>query len=227
MGDVIPLRTGIILDFNGNPVPDGTPVNFIFSYGGETTSIRQTAYTQKGISRTTYAVTAPGTLQIIAESENARSASINLDIPLPSGEIITPSNTPEPTQTLTPIPPTQTPEPTAMPIPTIIPPRQPGMGEWLFTILISFGLAFAIYQISIQLGNSRWGIRVGMLALIGSLIGYIYIINLPADNRPMPEVGLPWNVTLTSLIGFLIGFGVALIWRAVLILFHRLKIEKG
>lgn len=227
MGDVIPLRTGVIMDFNGNPVPDGTPVNFIFSYGGETTSIRQTAYTQKGISRTTYAVTAPGALQVVAESENARSAAITLDIPLPNGEIITPSNTPEPTQTHTPVPPTATPEPTAMPVPTVIPPRQAGMGEWIITILISFGLAFAIYQVSIQLGNSRWGIRAGMLALIGGLSGYIYIISSPADNRPMPEIGLPWNVLLTSLIGVLIGFGASLIWRALVILFNQLKTEKG
>jgi len=228
IGDVIPLRTGVILDFNGNPVPDGTPVNFVFSYGGETTSIRQTAYTQKGISRTTYAVAAPGALQIIAESENARSAAITLDISLPSGEIITPSNTPEPTQTPTPIPPTLTPEPTVIPpIPTVIPPREPGMGEWLFTMMISFGLAFAVYQVSIQFGNSRWGIRSGILALIGGLSGYIYIISLPADNRPLSDVGLPWNVLLVSLTGALIGLLTALIWRAMLIIVNRLKSRKS
>jgi hypothetical protein len=39
IGDIIPIRTGVILDHNGNPVPDGTPVSFIFTLSGELSEI--------------------------------------------------------------------------------------------------------------------------------------------------------------------------------------------
>ncbi len=161
IGDMVPLRAGVIYDFNGNPVPDGTPVNFIFSYGNELTSVRQIAYTQEGIARTTYAIVSPGILEITAESESARSDVLSLDIPLPNGIVATLTPTVEPTGTATPLPSTATPQAPITPTPEPELPPQPGLNEWLIAVLISFGLSFGIYRLAAQVGNLRWGIRAG------------------------------------------------------------------
>ncbi len=112
IGDVIPLRAGEIKDYNGRPVPDGTPVDFVFTYSGEPTSVRQIAFTQQGIARTTFAIPASGFLEIIAESETARSDTIKLDIPGQFNEELTPLPTIEPSETPTAILPTAAPDST-------------------------------------------------------------------------------------------------------------------
>ncbi len=214
IGDVIPLRTGIILDHNGNPVPDGTPVDFLFTYGSEANSTRQSAFTQKGIARLTFSVTSPGTLEILAESENARSAALKLDIPSPSGEIITPSPTAPPTETPTPIPPSPT------PIPVVATPRvdiKPylGIGDWIIAVLFTFGIAFALYRLAALLGFIRWGVRVSFFALIGGLLAYIYLaIRLPGSETLL-NFSVSGSVIIVSLIGSTIGLGIALVWRYI------------
>jgi beta-N-acetylhexosaminidase len=227
VGDVIPLRAGAIFDHNGNPVPDGTPVNFVFSYGGETTSVRQIAYTQNGLARTTYAVTTPGTLEISAESENARSNPFKLDIPSPTGEVITVSPSPEPTQTH-PLPtPTETQEPLILPASEPLMRDQPGIGEWIISVLLSLGISFGIYWFAAQMGNSRWGIRAGLLALTGGLTAYTYLaIRLPGSQIFL-SFPLPWSMLLASLGGILAGLTTGLVWMALAGSFNLRKAEKG
>jgi beta-N-acetylhexosaminidase len=227
VGDVIPLLAGEIFDHNGNPVPDGTPVNFIFSYGGETTGVRQIAYTQNGMARTTYAVTNSGMLEIGAESENARANPIRLDIPSPSGELITASPSPEPTETQILPAPTQT-QQIIVP-PTIEPPTrdQPGLGEWIISVLLALGISFGIYLFASQMGNNRWGIRAGLLALTGGLISYTYLaIRLPGSQIFL-GFPLPWNMLLASLGGILTGLIISLVWMALAGSFRFRKPDKG
>jgi beta-N-acetylhexosaminidase len=228
VGDVVPLRAGVIYDHNGHPVPDGTPVNFVFSFGSEASSVRQLAYTQKGMARTTYAVPSTGTLEIIAESENARSESLKLDIPLPSGEVATPTATEFPTPTPTAAPPTPTLEPFVTPTETpIAEPEEPGFGEWLIAVSLSLGLSFAIYRFSTQIGNLRWGIRASFLALIGGLLAYLYLaIQLPGSQELL-EFSLPWGIFLASLSGMGLGLVAAFIWRALATASRKGKSEKG
>jgi beta-N-acetylhexosaminidase len=214
IGDVIPLRTGIILDHNGNPVPDGTPIDFLFTYGSEANSTRQSAFTQKGIARITFSVTTPGALEILAESENARSAPLKFDIPSPNGEIITPSPTPQPTETPTPIPPTPTQEPviTTPPAPTKL---YPGIGDWFIAVLFTCGIAYALYRLAALLGFVRWGVRAGFSSLIGGLLAYIYLaIRLPGSETLL-NFSVSGSVLIVSLVGSILGLGIALAWRAI------------
>jgi beta-N-acetylhexosaminidase len=214
IGDVIPLRAGIILDHNGNPVPDGTPVDFLFTYGSEANSTRQSAFTQQGIARLTFSVTSSGTLEILAESENARSAPLKFDIPSPSGEIITPSPTPLPTETPTPIPPSPTPAPVITPPAVEIKPYL-GIGDWIIAVLFTFGIAFALYRLAAALGFVRWGVRVSFFALIGGLLAYIYLaIRLPGSETLL-NFSVSGSVIIVSLIGSIVGLGIALVWRSI------------
>ena len=186
VGNVIPLRTGTILDHNGNPVPDGTPVQFIFTTSGETNSVAiQTGTTLSGIARTTFLINTPGNLEISAESENARSINLNLDIPAPDGEqviVITLTVTPTPTPTNTPTP-TPTITPTPPPLPPPPPVERPGASDWVVAVLISSVIAWAAYRAAILIGYVRWGVRAGLLALIGGLLAYTYIaFRLPGSD---------------------------------------------
>jgi len=223
VGDVIPLRAGVVLDHNGHPVPDGMPVTFVFSYGGEQTAVRQIAYTQKGTARTTFTVMNSGVLEISAESENARSASIKLDIPLPNGEMPTPTPTPEPTESPTEIPPTPTSEPV---VPEPPPPpeiKQLDIGEWLIAIVLSVVIALGLYRLVAFLINPRWGFRSAILALIGGLLAYSYlVIRIPADN-PAADLPIALTVLLASLIGIALGLLIALAWRLLTNLTRRVR----
>lgn len=212
IGDLIALRTQTILDHNGHPVPDGTPVNFIFISSADPNSIRQTVFTQKGVARTTFTVNNPGTLEIRAESENARSEALKLEIPSPTGETITPSSTPQPSDTPVPSTPTPTQEPPATPTP-VIPHSDPEIGDWLVAVLFSSGFAFAVYRLSALIGHIRWGIRAGFLTLIGGLLGYSYLaLHLPG-SEPLLTFSIAGSVFLATLGGILIGLFGTVVWR--------------
>jgi beta-N-acetylhexosaminidase len=96
VGDVVTIETGVIRDFNENPVPDGTPVEFILSYQSENIpSLEIPATTKNGIASAVAALNRSGNLSIQAESLTARlSRTVALNIQGDNAEI---SSTPEPT----------------------------------------------------------------------------------------------------------------------------------
>ncbi len=119
IGDTITLRTSVILDRNGNPVPDGTPVTFILGYPNEGIELpRQQVTTQNGVAQTTVTLEREGQLSVRVEAEPAtQSTTLLLTI---QGE--------EPAQIATVVPPpTATPSPTITPLPTLtaVPTRTP------------------------------------------------------------------------------------------------------
>ncbi len=226
LGDVIPLRTGVIVDYNGNPVPDGTPVNFVFSYGSEATTIRQVEFTQHGIARTTYAVNSPGTLEIHAESENAQSPVIRVDIPTPGGEVVTFTPTLEPTFTATIAPPTATLEPEETPEP----PKetgQPRLVDWIVAVLVSASIALSTYRLSTRTGQVRWGIRAGFMALIGGLLAYsLLALRRGPDNEGIFGLSFSMSVVVSTISGALSGLLATLAWQQINESRHRVVPEE-
>src|SRR5690606_26939814 len=73
IGDTIAIRTGVIVDANGNPVPDGTVVQFSMNLIGEGGGIIQQfdSVTTQGIARASFGLDRPGLLEIRATSEPA------------------------------------------------------------------------------------------------------------------------------------------------------------
>ena len=215
IGDVVPLRTGTILDHNGHLVPDGTPVNFVFTIGGESNSTRQVQYTKDGVARTTYAIKDSGTLEIRAESENARSDIFQFDIPSPSGESPTIAPTETPTQVPSPTPSDTPMYPPATPVPPPLP-NPPGLIDWIMAVLVSGAVAWVAYRLSTQIGQVRWGVRSGFLALIGGLLSYSLIaLQMPSGKwRVSDSVSL--NVFLSSLVGSILGITLVFCWKMLL-----------
>ncbi len=133
LGDTLLLRTSVILDHKGHPVPDGTPVVFRLWYPVESLEFRQETVTHNGIAETEIVLERPGELWISVSSLEARiSTQLFLNIrpgepgvvetlvPTPTPTITptpspTPSATPTPTATFTPLP-TPTPTPTPPPV---------------------------------------------------------------------------------------------------------------
>lgn len=214
LGDVIPLRTGVILDHNRNPVPDGTPVTFTFTSGVESTAIRQVEVTRGGVARTTYPINSPGVLEIRAESEAARSATLRLDIPTPGEEETTATPTLEPTPTPTVLLPTESPPPTAAPAP-VEPVERPGLGDWIMAVLTASTLALVIYRLGALVGYVRWGVRAGFMALIGGLVSYSYIVLRLRENQLPPGSSISLSIFLATLGGGFAGLLLVLLWRFI------------
>jgi beta-N-acetylhexosaminidase len=133
VGDPLRIRTSLIRDHNGNPVPDGTPVTFHYVYVDEGLGGQVEAMAINGIAETALTLEHAGILEIRATSDPAQN-SLPLQV-INQGEtteILTPTPTPTPTFTPTPTStPTSTPTPTptmtatATPSPTIEPVVEP------------------------------------------------------------------------------------------------------
>jgi beta-N-acetylhexosaminidase len=214
VGDVIPLRAGLILDHNGNPVPDGTPITFNFTTSGETnTSASQVEIAVGGVAQTTFLVSNPGILEIIAQSENASSNILRIDIPAPSGEAPTETPTqPPPTATPT-LTPTVQPIPTSMPVTTSPKPPTPSLSDWLIALLIAGIMGWSVYRLAAWLGNVRWGVRAGFLALIGSLLAYCYLALEMPGSRTLLDISVSWGVVIASFCGAIMGALFTILWR--------------
>ena len=161
VGSQILLETGIILDRNGNPVPDGTPVEFHLRYPTESLLLApKTETTVNGKARTTVALDRPGELWITVQAgESKDSTRIELrvggDTPgsiatvVPSPTLlptVTPTLTPEPSPTSVP-----TPEPVIAPPaagPLAAPPRpRVALIAFIFGMVgtvMAGGIAFAV-----------------------------------------------------------------------------------
>lgn len=213
LGDILPVRTGVILDHNGNPVPDNTPVSFFFASGGESSAIRQEAVTKTGVARTTFAITSSGTLAIWAESENARSEVIRFDVPPFEGELltptptVTPTPTPAPTQTSILISPGTTPAPPSSA-------ASPGFLGWLLAVFMAGAFGAAGYQITVLIGQVRWGMRLGLLGCIGGLLAYSYLMLDMPGSPIIREDSYLLPVAAFTAVGAMLGLVAGICWWA-------------
>jgi beta-N-acetylhexosaminidase len=218
IGNTISVRTGVILDHNGNPVPDNTPVQFITTVNGEITDLPEIETTLEGIARKTIQVTEPGTLEIRVESEPAtQSEVLRFEIPALNGELITPTSTEQPTTmpTVTPLP-TNTPVfSISIPEPSPEPPDHPNLVDWIAAIGVATIVGLLSYRLAAYIGQIRWGVRSGFLALIGGLTAYSYLALLLPGSEQLFEVMGGWGVILVTFAGAIIGGASSWGWRVI------------
>ncbi len=212
IGDTIAIRTGVIKDHNGEPVPDGTVVQFSMKLTGEGGGILQqaNAVTTQGVARVSFGLDKPGLLQISATSEPALlSEVVQLDVS--SGgqpaavTVIVPQLTPEVVHQTTLTPPAAANE-------FLTPEGTPRFLAWLLIIFLLLGGAVLVYFAGVQIESIRWGLRWGLCALAGGLISYNYIaLGLPGSATFATSNGIGGIVILT-IIGLLAGWGVGWLW---------------
>jgi beta-N-acetylhexosaminidase len=214
-GDVVEASTGVLLDLNSHPVPDGTPVEFILSYQGDPLTFSMERTTVAGVAIAPVTLERLGVLTIRAESEPARTSEI-LQLNIQEGvvTVIAPtpqaSVTPEPTQTLPP----QTVTPSADE--ELLP--GPGRGKatagaaHLGLGIVGVGLVASVgyFAFGPQVGNMR--VRRLLLILVGGLALYDYVaVNLPGSGALLQEWGA-WGGLALGIAGGLLGLGASWLW---------------
>lgn len=213
LGNSVPVRTGIILDRNGHHVPDHTVVRFYASRSDGSAPVTYDSETKDGIARAVIRLDHAGLIEIWAESEMAKTSQVlSFEIPAPIIQVQETTATPEPS-------PTATAEPTLTVTPTpteeaMVEPVQNDvyLGYWflsLFVSAVASGSTFWLAKIS---GYIRWGIRFALLALIGGLLAYLYLVlDLPGSKMVMDEAGM-WGVIGITILGVIAGCGSAFGW---------------
>jgi beta-N-acetylhexosaminidase len=215
IGDTIPLRTGIILDHNRNPVPDGTVVTFLFHTGGDTSLAQTTDVTTvNGVARTTYRIDRPGLLDIQVQSDLAQN-STHLRLNITGNEpaaVITIVPTSNPTETPTPtVTPTLTPTVTITPTPVPMP--RTGMVDWVLGLAVSLGAGALGLWLGSRISQARWGVRWGLCVAIGGLLAYNYLaLNLPGTQDVL-KTGVTAGTVLVTLVGAGLGAASGWVWR--------------
>ncbi|MBI5946161.1 MAG: hypothetical protein HY864_17505 [Chloroflexi bacterium] len=209
IGDTIAIRTGVIMDNNDHPVPDGTPVQFSMTLTGEGSGIQQVdAVTTQGVARAAFGLDKPGLLEIRAASDPAvNSLVLQLDVSQ-SGAVAVTVVVPELTQSIEPAA-------TETPVVEIVEgyisvegyPRFPAWLVAMLFIALSTLIGFAVgSRIAGRRSASRWalGIALGGLAAYNYLsFGLFGIMNWLSTNGLS---GLIMFVLLGELLGYVAGW---------------------
>jgi beta-N-acetylhexosaminidase len=217
IGDVINVTTGVIFDNNNNPVPDGTPVEFVMNVSGESSSNFQVENTSGGSAGTSFGVSNPGAIDIFAQSGLANSEILRFEIPNPAEATLpipTTTAMSEGQQATSPAP-----EPRILlPVePELIVPKSdaPGFRDWFIAMLITILLSWFVYRLAIMIGQVRWGVRAGMLSLIGGMSAYTLVAIQSSPFSTVTEGSIARSVVIFTLTGIVLGLIVTFAWRAL------------
>lgn len=232
IGDELKLLTGVIVDRNGRPAPDGTSVQFIFTYPREGLEHSIIAATHGGVAEAAVMLDRTGQLDISVQADPVpRTLVLQITIPEGAPAIV---STPTPTLTPTPEPtptPTPTPEPTPVleetPVPTPGPlvteleerPRIRPIGALdlllaLIVVLITGSIGY--YAVRLNNRSVSHGLRLALWSIIGGLTLYL------AYALRMPGVGWLWEQSSVWAAGWvalcggaapLIAVGIVFQWR--------------
>ena len=195
VGSTLTLRTSVLLDRNGNPVPDGTTLEFRLYYPAESLELpRLRVTTVGGVAQTSITLERSGRLEVTALTNSGASSttlvvSIQGDEPGTIATIVPPTATPMPTDTPTATPtatatatatattiPTAT--PTATPTPTPVP-EEPPPPPVVRDNLLGWGLAgvaggdvLANLAVSYGIRTRVRRLRLVLLSLVFGLVAY-------------------------------------------------------
>ncbi len=210
IGDSIPLKVGVILDFNNNPVPDNTPIQLIISIDGqEFPSID--LMTSDGIATTNYEFEQAGGISIHAISGAASSEALIFDIPAEETQEPTPTELPTETPIPTPIPTIPPPTPTPMPEPEVVP-QSTGLRDWGIALAIITIVAWGASRTGALMGRVRRGVRWALVSAISGLIVYTYgTLSLPGSEWAM-QTPQHWGLLVGTFIGSLLGWGLSVLF---------------
>ncbi|OGO19028.1 MAG: hypothetical protein A2Z14_14245 [Chloroflexi bacterium RBG_16_48_8] len=221
VGEILQIETNKIVDANGNQVPDGTPVEFILDFPGENIpSLEVSTTTVSGFGKASVTLDRPGALTIKVESSTARVSELKQitvqgemieQTPIASAVVETQEQVS--TETEEPLPlPTETAENEILP--NEVKARVlgvEGLTLGLLGVFITSGFAYSIA--SVQHTDSTTRIRIAILTVMGSLIGYNYLaFGFPGTEYLFVQIG-----QLASLFSSIAGGGFLLIVTLIIV----------
>lgn len=211
IGDTIALRTGEIVDLNGNTVPDGTVVQFSMNLIGEGGGIVQqvSAVTAQGVARASFGLDRPGLLEIRVTSEPALiSDVVQLDVSQ-SGSVAVSVVTPVLTQSVEP-----TPEVVVEKAedPYITTEGYPRFSAWSVSMIMTLLIAGFVFFIATQFMQRNLALRLSLGILLGGFIAYnILAFGIFGITNWLITTSLN-GVTIVTLIGQALGFVGGWFW---------------
>lgn len=175
IGDTIAIRTGVIQDRNGRPVPDGTVVQFSMLLTGEGGGILQQveSVTTQGIARASFGLDKPGLLEIRVSSEPAViSEVLQLDVSQ-SGAVAVTVVVPELTQSTeeTPVPVVEE----ELEDTYISAQGYPRFPAWMVAMFIVLLSVTSVYGIGSQFTSRQSALRWSLGMLLGGLLSYNFL----------------------------------------------------
>ncbi len=235
VGSQLELETGLILDRNGHPVPDGTLVEFHLRYPAESLALApKIETTTAGRARTVVTLDRAGELWITVRAGEARDSTrielkVGGDTPGTIATVV-PTPTPEPTPTLTVTPlPTATPvpSPSPSPVPTTAPEDESGRQKRARVNLMSFlfgllgasmasSLAFFLRRSRPDVTqtarvNTLWALTAALWAGATAWSAYVlYALGWVPGATALQAGGHVWAAGAVTLVGGLL----ALPWLA-------------
>ena len=217
VGDTIPLKTGVIVDHNGNPVPDGTVVRFLIDTKSTSGSIEQIeTQTTSGIARTTYRIQNIGIFNLRVTADPAQISQIlSLEITDAGGQITSFEPTIAPTGMAT-----ATASVDAQPTLEDIEPTNHekwmlSAGDWLLSTIIIFSIAVILYWWGWQKQKYSWNPRIPFASIVGGYLVYFYfVLGLPGAVNGIKNTG-SGLILLGVVLGCLAGGGIGYLWYAL------------
>ncbi len=223
-GDTLFLTAGTIVDHNGHPVPDGTPVEFVFNYVGQGLRDTSPVTTVDGIARIQQVLDRPGNLEITVQSGPAQT-SISYEFTIPEdpadpgvGRIAVPTaaaaaESPEPTET--PVTPTE-----AISTPEITPTKVNGdgdeknvnFGDLFLSLFGLIGLGGIIFVAGVIRHDVNYGLLLALPSVGLGLFSYnYYAMLLPGAHKWQALFGEDWSASIATWFGTLVGLGLTLL----------------
>ncbi len=214
VGDSIPLRTGVIIDHNGNPVPDGTVVRFLIDTKSTSGSIEQIeTQTTNGIARANYRIQNTGVFNLRVTADPAQISQIlSLEITDAGGQITSFEPTLAPTGIATP---TAIVDAQVTPENLEVSNHEQGMlsaGDWLLSTMIIFSIAVILYWWGWQKQKYSWNPRIPFSSILGGYALYFYFaLGLPGAANGIMNNG-SGLIMMWVLFGCLVGGGLGYLW---------------
>jgi beta-N-acetylhexosaminidase len=230
VGDQLLLRTGVIMDHNGHPVPNGTPVQFIFTYPEQGLEHSLLATTRDGVAEATLTLERTGRLDIYVQADPVpRRVALQITIQEGGAAVIVPitptprpTARPTPTATTWPEPAASVPAPVTTPLsditptPTPVPSAGPQDAGPLDLLLALVACALVgvggFYSVRLRRLPLVQALRVALWCVVGGMALYLgYVLRLPGAAWLREQSGAlagGW----TALFGSLLT--LAVIWLA-------------
>jgi hypothetical protein len=91
-------------------------------------------------------------------------------------------------------------------------PRKTSGSDWLFSMIMIWGLSFGIYNLGKTRTNLRWAMRWALLAAFGGMWAYMYLsLGIEGSDRIVNLGGFP-GILVSVVVGTGIGWLIGWLW---------------